>query len=425
MRKFKFWRLSVGWQILIGLIVGVILGVIFSDNQAFIKLASNVGSTFISLISMVVLPIVISSLIVGIANMGDLHKLGRIGVKTLVYFEILSTIAFIVGMVIANVTNFGSMVDLSKLTKADISTYVKTAEHTHSSIVDVLMSIVPSNIFDALGSGHMLPVVFFSALFGLGLASIGEQGKVVIDFLNAVAATMFKITGWVMHVAPFGVAGLIGQTVAQLGLETLKPLSLFIVMAYITMIFFIFVVLGVTSRLFGFKITEQIAVVKEEIILSFTTASSEVTLPKLIEKSEKLGVSPSISSFVIPTGYTFNLDGSAIYQGLASIFIAQAYGIHLNFSQQLTLLLVLMMTSKGMAGTPGASFVVLLASVGTVGIPTAGIALIAGIDRIVDMARTVVNVIGNVTATLVMAKSENEFDQATHDAYVASVKEKN
>lgn len=225
-----------------------------------------------------------------------------------------------------------------------------------------------------------------------------------------------------MHVAPFGVAGLIGATVAKLGLASLKPLSLFILMAYATMIFFILVILGITSRLFGFKITEQLLVVKDELILAFTTASSEVTLPRLMDKSVKLGVDQSIGAFVIPTGYTFNLDGSAIYQGLAVIFVAQAYHINLSLSQQLTLLFVLMLTSKGMAGTPGASFVVLLATVGTVGIPTSGIALIAGIDRLVDMGRTVVNVIGNMTATLVIGKSENEFNQATHDRYVASFK---
>lgn len=225
-----------------------------------------------------------------------------------------------------------------------------------------------------------------------------------------------------MYFAPFGVAGLIGATVAQLGLESLKPLGLFIVMSYATMIFFILVVLGITSRIFGFKIMDQLRVVKDELVLAFTTASSEVTLPRLMEKTQKLGVDQAISSFVIPTGYTFNLDGSAIYQSLAAIFLAQAYHIDLSLSQQLTLLLVLMITSKGMAGVPGASFVVLLATVSTIGVPVSGLALIAGIDRLVDMGRTVVNVAGNVTATLIIGKSENEFDQEKHDKYVASFK---
>ena len=239
MKRIKTWRLSLGWQILLGLIIGIILGAYFYENMKFITFATNIGDAFINLISMVVLPIVMSSLIVGIANMGDLHKLGRIGVKTLVYFEILSTIAFIIGMLVSNLAHIGSMVDLSQLTKTDISSYLKTAKTTHSNLGSVLMSIIPTNIFASLGNNDMLPVVFFSSLFGLGLASIGEKGQVVIDFLNAVSATMFKITGWVMHVAPIGVAGLIGATVAKLGLESLKPLSLFILMAYATMIFFI------------------------------------------------------------------------------------------------------------------------------------------------------------------------------------------
>ena len=357
--------------------------------------------------------------------MGDIKKLGKIGLKTLIYFEVLSTIAFIVGMVISNFSHLGYMLDLSQLSHVDISTYVKTAKSAaHNGLGSILMSIVPSNFFDALATGQMLPVIFFSSLFGLGIAAIGEKGKILITFLQAVAEVMFKITGWIMHFAPFGVAGLIGATVAQLGLASLKPLALFIVMAYITMIFFILVVLGITSRIFGFRIMDQLIVVKDELILAFTTASSEVTLPRLMQKTQKLGVDQAISSFVIPTGYTFNLDGSAIYQSLAAIFLAQAYHVHLSISQQITLLLVLMITSKGMAGVPGASFVVLLATVSSIGVPVSGLALIAGIDRLVDMGRTAVNVAGNVTATLVIGKSENEFDQAKHDAYVASFRNK-
>ena len=411
MKKNKVFRLSLGWQIILGLVIGVILGVVFADNKKFIAFANGLGSTFINMISMIVLPIVVSSLIVGISNMGDIKKLGKIGLKTLIYFEVLSTIAFIVGMVISNFSHLGYMLDLSQ-------------SAAHNGLGSILMSIVPSNFFDALATGQMLPVIFFSSLFGLGIAAIGEKGKILITFLQAVAEVMFKITGWIMHFAPFGVAGLIGATVAQLGLASLKPLALFIVMAYITMIFFILVVLGITSRIFGFRIMDQLIVVKDELILAFTTASSEVTLPRLMQKTQKLGVDQAISSFVIPTGYTFNLDGSAIYQSLAAIFLAQAYHVHLSISQQITLLLVLMITSKGMAGVPGASFVVLLATVSSIGVPVSGLALIAGIDRLVDMGRTAVNVAGNVTATLVIGKSENEFDQVKHDAYVASFRNK-
>lgn len=425
MKKHKIPRLSLGWQILIGLVVGIIFGVIFKGNKQFINFSSGLGSIFINMISMIVLPIVVSSLVVGIANMGDLKKLGRIGLKTLLYFEVLSTIAFIVGMIVANIFNLGSMLDLSQLAKTDISSYVKTANATsHHGLGSILLSIVPSNFFEALSTGEMLPVIFFTSMFGLGIAAVGERAKILIDILQAIAEVMFKVTGWVMKFAPFGVAGLIGATVAQLGLDSLKPLALFILLSYVTMIFFIFVVLGITSRIFGFKISEQLLVVKDELILAFSTASSEVTLPKLLEKTQKLGVDKGIASFVIPTGYTFNLDGSAIYQALAAIFLTQAYGIHLSLAQQITLLLALMITSKGMAGVPGASFVVLLATMSIVGVPHSGLAVIAGIDRLVDMGRTVVNVAGNVTATLVLGKSEHSFDQEKHDKYVESFRKK-
>lgn len=418
----KHWRFSLGWQIIFGLIIGLILGWIFNSNQHFIKFANGLGATFINLISMIVLPIVISSLTVGVANLGDIKKLGTIGLKTIIYFEVLSTIAFILGIVVANITHIGYMIDLSHLKNVDISQYIHAAKvHKDQGLGSLLLSIVPTNIFEALSKGTMLPVIFFCVLFGLGTASIGTQGKIVIDFLNAISAIMFKITNWVMHFAPFGVAGLIGATVAELGISTLKPLIIFILLVYLVMMVFIFGILGITSRIFGLRITDQIKTVKEELILAFSTASSEVTLPNLIEKTQKLGVSKPISAFVIPTGYTFNLDGSAIYQGLAAIFMAQAYHLHLTFLQQLTLIVTLMITSKGMAGIPSASFIVLMTSASAIGIPVSGLALIAGIDRLVDMGRTVVNVIGNVTATLVIGKLENEFNKNKHDEYVANI----
>lgn len=412
-------RITLGWQIIIGLIIGATLGTIFYHNKPFIAIAGGIGSLFINLISMLVIPIVTSSLIVGISSLGDLGKIGRIGVKTLVYFEVLSTIAFILGLVVANIINLGSMLNLHQLSHADISTYIKTAQSTkESGPMAEILSIIPANVFRALTDGKMIPIVFFSALFGVGVASVGKEGEIITKFLKAVANVMFRITGWVMQLSPIGVAGLIGSTIATLGLGSLRPLALFILLAYATMIAFVLVILGITSKIFGFNIIDQLKAVKHELILAFTTASSEVTLPLLIKKTQKLGVSPAISSFVIPTGYTFNLDGSAIYQSLAIIFLAQAYHINLSISQQVMLLLVLMLTSKGTAGVPGASFVVLLATISTIGIPPAGIAIIAGIDRLVDMGRTTVNVIGNVTATLVIAKSEKEFSQTTHDNYL-------
>lgn len=422
MNKRKL-KLPLGWRILLGLIIGIILGVIFYKNQMFTAFAQGVGTFFINMISMIVLPIVVTSLTVGIASIGDLHKLGRVGVKTIVYFEIVSTLALILGLVVANVTEIGSFVNLHSLQASDISKYINTAKTaSHNGLGSILMSLVPTNVFGALSEGNMLSVIFFSVFFGLGLSAIGERGTIVVDFLQAVSEVMFKITAWVMEFAPFGVAGLIGVTVAQLGLDSLKPLGLFIGVAYITMIIFIVGVLGIIAAIYKLNIFDILRVFKNELVLAFSTASSEVTLPKLMEKTQKMGVSKGVVSFVIPTGYTFNLDGSAIYQALAAVFMAQAYHIHLSIGQQLTLLVVLMVSSKGMAGVPGASFVVLLATVSTIGVPVQGLALIAGIDRLVDMGRTAVNVAGNALATLIIGKSEKEFNQTKYAEYVASFK---
>lgn len=420
MKHYHFGRLSLGWQILIGLVLGVICGIVFYKNHTAITVMQSLGTIFIRLIQMIVMPIVISCLTVGIANIGDIKKLGRIGVKTLIYFEILTTIALLLGMIVANVTHPGTMIDIHKLHATDISQYMttaKTAQHS-GGFWSVLVSIVPTNVFKAISNGDMIPVILFSVLFGLGIAAIGKQGKILTDFLNAVAAVMFKITNWVMRLAPIGVFGLIGMTIAQMGLSVLLPLGLFIVIAYATMIFFVVVILGIVAHIFHLRYWETMHAILEEIILAFTTSSSEVTLPRLMKKTQDMGVQKGISSFVIPTGYTFNLDGSAIYQSLAALFLAQAYGIHLSLGQQITLLVVLMITSKGMAGVAGASFVVLLATVSTIGVPMAGLTFIAGIDRFVDMGRTAVNVVGNTIATLVIGESEHALDHQRYDEYL-------
>ncbi|TGD23768.1 glutamate/aspartate:proton symporter GltP [Companilactobacillus suantsaicola] len=421
MQRRKFFRVSLGWQIIIGLILGIVLGQLFYQNKAAIQVMQNIGTMFISMIQMIVLPIVISCLTVGIANMGDIKKLGRIGLKTLVYFEIMTTIAIIIGIIVANVTHPGTYIDIHSLKGSDISQYTATAKNAkHSGIWSILMSIIPTNIFESLGKGDMLPIIFFSVLFGLGTASIGKQGKIITDVLNAVANVMFKVTNWVMRLAPIGVCALIGVTVGEMGFGSLKPLLLFIVIAYATMAFFVFVVMAGVGHLFHVRFYEMFRIIENEVTLAFTTASSEAALPKMMEKMQKYGASKGIVSFVIPTGYTFNLDGSAIYQSLAALFLAQAYNIHLSLGQQITLVVVLMLTSKGMAGVPGASFVVLLATVSTIGVPMQGLTFIAGIDRLVDMGRTAVNVVGNSLATIIIAKSEKEFDEDKREKYVAS-----
>ncbi|MBD5805573.1 cation:dicarboxylate symporter family transporter [Limosilactobacillus walteri] len=420
MKRYRFGRLSMGWQIMIGLALGIICGVIFYKNNSAITVMQSLGTIFIRLIQMIVMPIVVSCLTVGIANIGDIRKLGRIGGKTLIYFEVLTTIALILGIVMANVTHPGSFIDIHKLHATDISQYMstaKTAQHD-SGFWPLILSIIPTNIFKAMADGDMMPVILFSVLFGLGIAAVGEKGKILIDVLNAVSEVMFKVTNWVMKFAPIGVFGLIGMTIAEMGISALLPLGLFILIAYVTMFIFIVVVLGITAHLFHLRYWKTMRAILDEIMLAFTTASSEVTLPRLMKKTHDMGVEKGITAFVIPTGYTFNLDGSAIYQSLAAIFLAQAYGLHLSIAHQITLLIVLMITSKGMAGVPGASFVVLLASVSTIGVPMAGLTFIAGIDRFVDMGRTAVNVVGNSIATLVIGESEGALDREKYNAYL-------
>lgn len=422
MKRYRRYRLTLGWQILIGLVLGIILGVVFYQNKTAITAMQNIGTMFISLIQMIVLPIVVSCLTVGIANMGDIKKLGRIGGKTLIYFELMTTVAIILGLVVANIFHPGDFINIHSLHSQDISQYVHTANQAkhNSGLWSTIMGIIPTNIFSSLSTGDMMPVIFFSVFFGLGTAAIGKQGQIIIDFLQAVSEVMFKVTNWVMHVAPIGVCALIGVTVAQMGLSALAPLGYFIILAYATMLVFILVVMGLVARAVHLNIFTLLKVIKDEVILAFSTASSEAALPKIIDKMDKFGVSQGIVSFVIPTGYTFNLDGSAIYQSLAALFLAQAYHIHLSIGQQITLLVVLMITSKGMAGVPGASFVVLLATISTIGVPMAGLTFIAGIDRLVDMGRTAVNVVGNSLASVVIAKSEKEFDEDQSKQFAAT-----
>ncbi|WP_203642220.1 cation:dicarboxylate symporter family transporter [Levilactobacillus andaensis] len=423
MKKYRNYRLSLGWQILIGLVLGIILGAVFYQNKVAITAMQNIGNMFIGLIQMIVLPIVVSCLTVGIANMGDIKQLGRVGGKTIIYFEIMTTIAIALGLLVGNIFHPGDFIDIHQLHSTDISQYVSSAKSAQNTgIWSTLMGIIPTNIFKSLGEGDMMPVIFFSVFFGLGTAAIGKQDQVIIDVLDAVSQVMFRVTNWVMHTAPIGVCALIGVTIAQMGISALAPLGYFIVLAYGTMAVFIVVFMGIVARMFHFKLWDLLYVIKDEAVLAFSTASSEATLPRLIDKMDKFGVSQGIVSFVIPTGYTFNLDGSAIYQSLAALFLAQAYHIHLSLGQQITLLVVLMITSKGMAGVPGASFVVLLATVSTIGVPMSGLTFIAGIDRLVDMGRTAVNVVGNSLATVIIGKSEHEFSEEKSQAYLQEMR---
>ncbi|CUQ12732.1 cation:dicarboxylate symporter family transporter [Clostridium baratii] len=415
-------KLGLAFQIILGLILGIIVGAVFYGNPVVTSYLQPFGDIFIRLIKMIVVPIVFSSLVVGVAGVGDIKKVGKIGGKTILYFEIVTTFAIIVGLLVANLVHPGNGVNISNLATTSIDKYMHTAETASShGFMDTFINIVPTNIFESLSKGDLLPIIFFSVMFGLGVAAIGEKGKPVLAICQGVADAMFWITNQIMKLAPLGVFGLIGVTVSKFGLASLIPLGKLIITVYGAMILFVFFVLGFVAKMAGTSIISLIRLLKDELILAFTTASSEAVLPKLMEKMEKFGCSKAITSFVIPTGYSFNLDGSTLYQSIAALFIAQIYGIHLPLSAQINLVLVLMLTSKGMAGVPGASFVVLLATVGSVGIPVEGVAFIAGIDRIVDMARTVVNVLGNSLAVVVISKWEKEFDTEKEQKHIESV----
>lgn len=421
-KKFTF---SLAYQILVGLILGIAVGAIFYGNPAVETYLQPIGSVFINMIKMIVVPIIISTLIVGVAGSGDIKQLGKLGGKTLLYFEIVTTVAIIVGLLAANVFKPGEGVDMSNLSKTDIDQYVQSSEEVQSQshgVLDILVDIVPSNVFQSIVEGDMLAIIFFSVLFGLGIAAIGEKGKPVLAFFEGVADAMFWVTNLIMKFAPFGVFALIGVTVSKFGLESLLPLGKLMILVYAAMAFFIIAVLGGIAKLVRINIFHLIKILKDELLLAYSTSSSETVLPKVMQKMEKFGCPKDIVSFVLPTGYSFNLDGSTLYQAIAAIFIAQMYGIDLSISQQITLVLVLMVTSKGIAGVPGVSFVVLLATLGTVGIPLEGLAFIAGIDRLLDMARTVVNVVGNALATVVMSKWEGRFDINKKEEFYTTIK---
>ena len=418
-------KLSLAWQILIGLVLGIAIGALlnhFSAEKAW--WISNVlqpaGDIFIRLIKMIVIPIVISSLVVGIAGVGDAKKLGRIGLKTIIYFEVVTTIAILVGLVLANVFHPGAGIDMSTLGTVDISKYAATAaEVTHEhAFIETILNLIPSNIFAAMARGEMLPIIFFSVLFGLGLSSLNaELRDPLVKTFQGVSESMFKVTHMIMNYAPIGVFALIAVTVANFGFASLVPLAKLVVLVYAAILFFAFAVLGLIAKMFGFSVFKLMRIFKDELVLAYSTASSETVLPRVIEKMEAYGAPKAICSFVVPTGYSFNLDGSTLYQSIAAIFIAQLYGIDLSISQQLLLVLTLMVTSKGIAGVPGVSFVVLLATLGSVGIPLEGLAFIAGVDRVMDMARTALNVIGNALAVLVISRWEGMYDDAKGERY--------
>jgi len=408
---------NLTFQVLVAVSLGILLGVVAPDTAKSLK---PLGDTFINLVKMVITPIIFLTIVHGIASMADLRKLGRVGGKALLYFELVSTLALAIGLIIVNVTKPGAGLDISKMAMGDVSKY--TSAGAQQSTLEFMLHIVPSNVVAAFASGELLPVVFFSVLFGIALTAVGDAGREIADLLVRFQAVFFKIVSMVMVLAPIGAFGAMAYTVGAFGLKTLVPLARLMLDVYLTMAIFVFVVLGLICRAYGFRIWKFIRFIKEEILLVLGTSSSEAALPRMLQKLEQYGCAKPVVGLVIPTGYSFNLDGTSIYLSMATIFIAQVYKVDLSLSQQLGLLGILMLTSKGAAGVTGSGFIVLASTLAaTRTVPVEGVALLLGVDRFMSEARAITNLIGNGVATLVVSRSEGAFDDAKMAAAEATV----
>jgi proton glutamate symport protein len=389
-------------QIFIALILGVVFGYIFPTYGEALK---PIGDAFIRMIKMIVVPLIFSSLIMGIAGTGDFKKLGRLGAKAILWFEVATTLALFVGLLVANVFQPGAGVAMS--VGADVGAAATAAKKT-IDMTQMMVNIVPTNVVDAMGRGDMLQIIFFSCFFGVAAAAMGEKGKPVVTLAISVAEIMFQFTNYVMKLAPIGVFALIAFTVGKFGLGMLIPLAKLIGSLYFALIFFLFLLMLFTSLILRVNFYHVLRALKEPMLIAFSTASSEAALPIAMEKLEEFGIPKHIVTFVLPTGYTFNLDGSTLYSALAVIFIAQVYNIPFPLETQLIMLVTLMMSTKGIAAVPGASLIVIAGTAAAFGLPVEGIGIIMGVDRILDMARTVCNLTGNCVAAVVVARWENE-----------------
>jgi aerobic C4-dicarboxylate transport protein len=402
---------SLWAQVSFAILIAVVFGYL---NPARAIAMKPLGDAFIRLITMVITIIIFCTVVTGIAGMQDLKKVGRVGGKALVYFEVVSTIALIIGLIVGNVVRPGSgfHVNAASLDAKAVSDYAGQAKA--QSVTDFLMHIIPSTITDAFAKGDILQVVFISILFGFALSAAGARAKPLVDLLESLTKVVFKIVSIVMLFAPLGAFGAMAFTIGKYGLASLGPLAKLIATFYVTSILFVLIVLGAIAWAAGFNIIRFLLHIKEEILLVLATSSSETAIPTLMEKLEKLGCSRSLVGLVVPTGYTFNTDGSSLYMTLAALFVAQATGTQLTLLQQLTIFAVATLTSKGASGVQGASFIALVATLSVIPtIPVAGMALILGIDRFMSMFRALVNMIGNGVATLVVARWEHELNGKT------------
>jgi aerobic C4-dicarboxylate transport protein len=407
MAQKKFYH-SLYLQVIVAIVIGVLLGHFFPQTGEAMK---PLGDGFIKLIKMIIAPIIFCTVVVGIAGMEDMKRVGKTGGLALLYFEIVSTIALIVGLIIVNVVQPGTgmNVDASQLDTKGIAAYTKPGQM--QSTTEFLLNIIPSTVVDAFAKGEILQVLLFSVMFGFALHKFGGRGTLVFDFIEKFSHVLFSIVGIIMKVAPIGAFGAMAFTIGKYGLASLKQLAFLMGTFYLTCLVFIFVVLGLIARAHGFSIWKFIKYIKEELFIVLGTSSSESVLPRMMAKLENLGARKSVVGLVIPTGYSFNLDGTSIYLTMAAVFIAQATNTPMTLTQQITLLAVLLLTSKGAAGITGSGFIVLAATLSAVGgVPVAGLALILGIDRFMSEARALTNLIGNGVATVVVAKWTKDLD---------------
>jgi Na+/H+-dicarboxylate symporter len=404
-------------QIFIGLVLGIIVGAIVdATHPEYAIYFRPFSQLFLRLIKMVIAPLIFATLVAGIAGAGHFKVVGRMGLRALIYFEVVTTLALIIGLAAVNFTKPGVGVNLPIGAHSEITAKPQTWDQ-------ILLHVVPESVIDAMARGDVLQIVVFSLFFGIALGMIGEKGRPVIVWCEVLAETMFKFTNIVMHYAPIGVGAAIAYTVGHGGLGVLYNLAWLVATLYgalAVLILFVFLPIAI---IFKVPLRKFVRAVKEPAVIAFSTTSSEAALPRAMEVLERLGVPRRIVSFVLPLGYSFNLDGTTLYLSLASVFVAQAAGVHLSVGQQITMLITLMLTSKGVAGVPRASLVILAGTLASYGLPLEGVTLILGVDELMDMARTMTNVIGNCLATVVIAKWEGEFVEATeHELALAAAR---
>ncbi len=410
LRRKPFYT-SLSSQVLVAIAIAIVLGYLSPARAIAMK---PLGDGFIRLITMIITLVIFCTVVTGIAGMEDMKKVGRVGGKALLYFEIVSTLALLIGMIVGNVVRPGSGFNINPATLDAKAVAEYAGQAKAQSVSDFLLHVIPNTVVDAFAKGDILQVLFVAVLFGFALSKVGPRCRPLVELFDALTHAVFGVVGILMRLAPIGAFGAMAFTIGKYGIASLGPLLKLIVIFYLTCIFFVLVVLGAVARVAGFGILKFLYYIKEEILLVLAVSSSEPALPTLMQKMEKLGCSKALVGLVLPTGYTFNTDGTSMYMTLAALFVAQATNTHLTLTQQLTIFAVAVLTSKGASGVQGAAFIALVGTMMVVpAIPVAGMAVILGIDRFMSMCRATVNMIGNGVATIVVARWEREIDGET------------